>query len=145
MTAGVAAPSDRRSWVGGSLAYSAMVAAAVAAFVAIDRIGGPMAFAGTAPPFVATSVPQEPTLGVLPHVLITLIAVIVVGQLLGRLFRNVGQPPVIGEVLAGILLGPSLLGRVWPDASAFLLPKPASAGRGRVGPPPEPESGGRFR
>jgi len=29
---------------------------------------------------------------------------------------------VIGEVIAGILIGPSLLGRVWPEASAFLLP-----------------------
>src|SRR5262249_26226399 len=33
-----------------------------------------------------------------------------------------GQPPVIGEVIAGILLGPSLLGRLSPDAMAFLFP-----------------------
>ncbi len=32
------------------------------------------------------------------------------------------QPPVIGEVLAGICMGPSLLGRVWPDAGQFVLP-----------------------
>jgi len=37
-------------------------------------------------------------------------------------FRRLGQPPVIGEVVAGILLGPSLLGRVWPAGSQFLLP-----------------------
>lgn len=48
-----------------------------------------------------------------------LAAVIVVGQLIGRLFAIVGQPPVIGEVLAGILLGSSLLG---PRISAFVLP-----------------------
>src|SRR5262249_22320807 len=35
----------------------------------------------------------------------------------------VGQPPVIGEVVAGILLGPSLLGWVWPVAPALLLPR----------------------
>ena len=37
-------------------------------------------------------------------------------------FRRLGQPPVIGEVVAGILLGPSLLGRLWPAGSQFLLP-----------------------
>ena len=44
------------------------------------------------------------------HLLLALTAVVVVGRLLGRLFRFIGQPPVIGEVVAGILLGPSLLG-----------------------------------
>ena len=43
--------------------------------------------------------------------------------LLGIAFRYVHQPPVIGEVLAGILLGPSLLGWVAPDAYAYILPK----------------------
>jgi K+:H+ antiporter len=57
------------------------------------------------------------------HVLLALAAVVALGQLLGRVFRFVGQPPVIGEVLAGILLGPSLLGRFWPDAYAYLLPQ----------------------
>jgi len=33
-----------------------------------------------------------------------------VGQVLARLFALIGEPPVIGEVIAGILLGPSLLG-----------------------------------
>jgi Kef-type K+ transport system membrane component KefB len=56
------------------------------------------------------------------HVLLALAAVVAAGQLLGRLFRFLGQPPVIGEVLAGILLGPSLLGRVSPEGYAYLLP-----------------------
>jgi Kef-type K+ transport system membrane component KefB len=47
---------------------------------------------------------------------------VALGQLLGRLFRLVGQPPVIGEVLAGILLGPSLLGRISPAAQGYILP-----------------------
>jgi Kef-type K+ transport system membrane component KefB len=63
---------------------------------------------------------------VLWHVLLALAAVVAAGQLLGRLFRYLGQPPVIGEVLAGILLGPSLLGRVWPGAYAYLLPAEAA-------------------
>ena len=49
-------------------------------------------------------------------------AVIVVGRLLAPLFRAVGQPPVIGEVIAGIVLGPSLLGRLSPGAFGYILP-----------------------
>jgi Kef-type K+ transport system membrane component KefB len=56
------------------------------------------------------------------HVLIALAAVVIVGRLLGRAFRYLGQPPVIVEVVGGIVLGPSLLGQVWPEAAAFLLP-----------------------
>jgi Kef-type K+ transport system membrane component KefB len=56
------------------------------------------------------------------HVLIALAAVVIVGRLLGRVFRYVGQPPVIGEVVGGIALGPSFLGQIWPQAAAFVLP-----------------------
>jgi Kef-type K+ transport system membrane component KefB len=59
---------------------------------------------------------------VLLHVLGTLVLMILAGRLLGRLLARLGQPPVIGEVMAGICLGPSLLGRVWPGASELLLP-----------------------
>jgi len=60
--------------------------------------------------------------GELLHVLLAMAAVLVLAQLLGWLFARIGQPPVIGEMVAGILLGPSLLGRVWPSGEAFLLP-----------------------
>jgi Kef-type K+ transport system membrane component KefB len=56
------------------------------------------------------------------HLLLALAAVVITGRLLGRAFRVVGQPPVIGEVVAGIMLGPSLLGSVSPESYAFLLP-----------------------
>ena len=56
------------------------------------------------------------------HLLMAMAAVIVVGRLLAPIFRAVGQPPVIGEVIAGIVLGPSLLGRLSPDAFGYLLP-----------------------
>jgi Kef-type K+ transport system membrane component KefB len=59
---------------------------------------------------------------VLWHVLLALAAVVVVGRVLGHFFRRIGQPPVIGEVVAGILLGPSLLGRVSPALSLYILP-----------------------
>jgi len=62
---------------------------------------------------------------VLFHVLLALSAVIIAGYILGRVCRYLGQPPVIGEVLAGIMLGPSLLGRLAPDAQHFLFPPSA--------------------
>lgn len=56
------------------------------------------------------------------HLLLALSAVMVAGRLLGWLFRRLGQPPVVGEVIAGILLGPSLLGTVSPVVYHFVLP-----------------------
>jgi Kef-type K+ transport system membrane component KefB len=56
------------------------------------------------------------------HVLLTLTAVLIAGRFLGAVLRSVGQPPVIGEVLAGIILGPSLLGRMAPGLAAYILP-----------------------
>ncbi|MGD0987863.1 MAG: cation:proton antiporter [Candidatus Sulfotelmatobacter sp.] len=48
-------------------------------------------------------------------------------RLTGSLFRKFGQPRVVGEMFAGILLGPSLLGWIAPGISAYLFP-PASLG-----------------
>jgi Kef-type K+ transport system membrane component KefB len=53
------------------------------------------------------------------RVLVALVAVILTGLVLGKCFAYLGQPPVIGEVVAGIVLGPSLLGT---DLSAVILP-----------------------
>ena len=39
----------------------------------------------------------------------------------GWLFGKMGQPPVVGEILAGVILGPSLLGRLYPGAIATML------------------------
>ena len=58
----------------------------------------------------------------LVHVLLALVVVILAARALGAAFRWIHQPPVIGEIVAGILLGPSLLGRVAPAAHAALLP-----------------------
>jgi len=103
----------------GPSAYAMMMTAAVAAFLFIDQTGSNL-WAAEAPDAVAPN--KSGPSHVLGHVLLTLIAVVALGQVLGRLLRRFGQPPVIGEILAGIMLGPSLLGRVWPDASAFLTP-----------------------
>ena len=56
------------------------------------------------------------------HVLLAMAIVLLLARLVGRLFTRIGQPAVIGEMFAGIMLGPSLLGRIAPHASAFVLP-----------------------
>ena len=60
------------------------------------------------------------------HVLLALSVVIVTARAMGAVFKFVGQPPVIGEVVGGILLGPSFLGRVAPETYSFLLPPSAA-------------------
>jgi Kef-type K+ transport system membrane component KefB/nucleotide-binding universal stress UspA family protein len=42
---------------------------------------------------------------------------------LGEIFRRLGQPPVIGELSAGVLLGPSVLGILAPDLQLALFPR----------------------
>lgn len=63
----------------------------------------------------------------LPLLLLQVIVILVVARLVGLLFRKIHQPQVMGEMVAGILLGPSLLGWVAPGVSAALFP-PASLG-----------------
>jgi Kef-type K+ transport system membrane component KefB len=54
--------------------------------------------------------------------LLQIIVVIIVARLFGAVFRRIGQPPVMGEMIAGITLGPSVLGWLAPTAMDFLFP-----------------------
>lgn len=55
--------------------------------------------------------------------LIQIIVVVSVARALGSAVRRLGQPRVVGEMLAGLLLGPSLFGRVAPGAAAWVFPQ----------------------
>ncbi|MEY2448496.1 MAG: hypothetical protein QOH79_1972, partial [Acidimicrobiaceae bacterium] len=48
--------------------------------------------------------------------------VIAAARVVGGLFSRIHQPRVVGEIVAGILLGPSLLGVFWPEAVRYLFP-----------------------
>ena len=56
------------------------------------------------------------------RILLALAVVIAGSRLVGWAISKIGQPRVHGEILAGILLGPSLLGLLWPRALGFLFP-----------------------
>jgi len=51
-----------------------------------------------------------------------IITIIIVARFFGWVFRKIGQPSVIGEIIAGIVLGPSLLGLYFPEFSISLFP-----------------------
>jgi len=53
--------------------------------------------------------------------LLQIISILIVSRIFGFLFVKIGQPTVIGEILAGIVLGPSLLGYFYPEAFHFLF------------------------
>lgn len=58
----------------------------------------------------------------LSRLLLQVLVIVAAARGLGSLFAKIRQPPVIGEMIAGILLGPSLLGLVAPGVQAFLFP-----------------------
>lgn len=59
-----------------------------------------------------------------PEILFAQIIILILcGRLLGELMQRIGQPAVIGQLVAGLLLGPSFLGWLWPDAQHVIFPK----------------------
>jgi Kef-type K+ transport system membrane component KefB len=104
------------------LTYAAMIVGAVALFFLFRSWGADLVApaAVEAPPHPGAT-PRAGANSVF-HLLLALATVVAAARLVGNVFRRLGQPPVIGEIIAGIMLGPSLLGRVWPEGSAFLLP-----------------------
>jgi Kef-type K+ transport system membrane component KefB len=105
--------------ISSSLGYAAMIGGAAAIFAVVRSYGERL----TAPAQAGAGVTAA-TAGpdLLLHVLLTLAIVLVAGRLLGKVLAAFRQPPVIGEVLAGIMLGPSLLGRWAPGWSEQILP-----------------------
>ena len=51
-----------------------------------------------------------------------IITIIIIARLLGWVCKKIGQPSVIGEIIAGIILGPSLIGMYFPEFSTALFP-----------------------
>ena len=58
----------------------------------------------------------------LGRLLLQVLAIVLATRVVGALFRRAGLPRVVGEITAGILLGPSLLGWLWPGSFGFIFP-----------------------
>jgi len=54
--------------------------------------------------------------------LAAIVTILIVARLLGEAMQRLGQPAVIGHLIAGILLGPSFFGLIWPEAQHALIP-----------------------
>jgi len=124
----------RRAAVGLGL-YSLLLVQAVAGFLIVRWMGERNAFPGVAAQAqaaIAVVTPVPPKVDIESHVLLTLVAVIGAGHLLARLFRRWGQPPVVGEVVAGICLGPSVLGYFAPSLMHQLIPSTSVDPQGAV-------------
>ncbi|GHO48024.1 cation:proton antiporter [Ktedonospora formicarum] len=63
-------------------------------------------------------------------ILFTLQLAVILGvcRLVGFLARKIGQPQVVGEMIAGVLMGPSFFGLFWPDLQHMVFPKGAPMG-----------------
>jgi Kef-type K+ transport system membrane component KefB len=55
------------------------------------------------------------------HVAYAIIAVIITARLMGNFMLYIKQPRVVGEMIAGVILGPTLLGAIFPQAVEFLF------------------------
>jgi Kef-type K+ transport system membrane component KefB len=56
--------------------------------------------------------------------LFSVAVILLVCHVFGALLRRFGQPAVLGEVIGGLVLGPSVLGLVWPSSQGLLFPPP---------------------
>jgi Kef-type K+ transport system membrane component KefB len=103
-------------------AYALMIGALVLVYLWIraygEKLAAPASTGGAVFGSFASRAHQQDLL----HVLLALVVVIATARAMGWLFRSARQPQVVGEILAGIVLGPSLLGRLAPGAEGYLFP-----------------------
>jgi Kef-type K+ transport system membrane component KefB/nucleotide-binding universal stress UspA family protein len=78
------------------------------------------------PGLPASAAPVPAAAGKEPHFLLTLLlqiaVVLATARAMGELFRRIHQPRVVGEMVAGIMLGPSLLGWLAPGVAELIFP-----------------------
>src|SRR6187401_2489400 len=61
-------------------------------------------------------------LGLAVHFFFQLAVILLFCRLVGAIALRLGQPQVVAEMIAGVMLGPSLFGLLWPDAQHWLFP-----------------------
>ena len=104
--------------------YLLLLVGGVVAFLAIQRVGITLVAPQVVEVKTTNEIAKNGGVDVVIHVLALLAAVIALGNLLSWGLKRIHQPAVIGEVIAGILLGPSVLGAVSPATMQLLIPSP---------------------
>src|SRR5882724_5699300 len=102
--------------------YLVLVGLPLLALIAVVSIGDRLKVPAIAPAIIpdpASTVSSTPPALML---ILQIIVILVAARAGGALFRRVGQPQVMGEMAAGIVLGPSVLGWLAPAASSALFP-----------------------
>ena len=107
-----------------ALGYSLMIAGMVGCYTLIRSYGETLSAPAVSTVLGAHAPAGRP--GAIGHVLLALVIIIILARLLGSAFHYFHQPPVIGEIIAGILLGPSFLGHLSPEVSAYVFPTSVS-------------------
>ncbi len=73
-------------------------------------------------PTAALAAPVVPTESSIASFVAELGILLLVGRLMGEAAQRIGQPAVMGQLVGGVLLGPSVLGLLWPQAQHLLFP-----------------------
>ena len=120
-----------------NLALSGKGAAATfAGTVGSEQAKGKFVKALPAPGASAKKPPKRTGEQTFGRLMLAIAAVLLAARLVGSVIARLSQPRVMGEVLAGILLGPTLLGAVWPEAKDYLFPPdiiPLLSGAAQIG------------
>ncbi len=105
------------------LLYGVLLSAAVFVYLVIHRYGEqiPMPTRAAADLGVAAGPAGGHDADVMLHILIALSVIIAFARAGGMLFRFLRQPAVVGEIIAGIMLGPSLFGSIFPVTFNYIL------------------------
>lgn len=111
--------------------YISMLLIAIAVVVAISLIPGSIQVShGSGGFFASLSDNFNTFIGFVEHhivssfglLLLQTIVILIFARMVAWVFMKMGQPSVIGEILAGIILGPSVLGLLFPSSFTFLFP-----------------------
>jgi Kef-type K+ transport system membrane component KefB len=118
-----------RAHLGHGVVYLVIIGSAVLALVLLLPIGAGLSpapdagdlAAAPSPTAVAASAAGLQGSALVSRLFLAVAVIILVARLVGSLFARIHQPRVVGEIVAGIVLGPSLLGLFVPSAAAFLF------------------------